>query len=79
MAFLGHIVSGEGIEVDTKKIKAVQNWHRPTSPTDIRSFLGLAGYYKRFVERFSSISSPWTKLTQKTVKFQWFEACEKSF
>ncbi|WMV46463.1 hypothetical protein MTR67_039848, partial [Solanum verrucosum] len=51
----------------------------PTSPTDIRSFFGLASYYKRFVEGLSSISSPLTKLTQKTTKFQWFEACEKSF
>jgi len=72
-------VSGEGIKVDTQKIEAVQNWPRPTSPTDIRSFLGLAGYYRRFVEGFSSIASPLTKLTQKAVKFQWSEACEKSF
>ena len=79
MAFLGHIVSGDGIRVDTQKIKAVQNWPRPTSPTDIRSFFSLAGYYRRFVEGFSSISSPLTKLTQKTVKFQWSKACEKSF
>ncbi|KAH0656975.1 hypothetical protein KY285_031857 [Solanum tuberosum] len=79
VAFLGHIVSGEGIKVDTKKSEAVQNWPRPTSPTDIRSFLGLAGYYRRFVDGFSSISSPLTKLTQKTVKFQWSEACEKNF
>ncbi|KAH0644637.1 hypothetical protein KY284_032521 [Solanum tuberosum] len=75
----GHILSSDGIRVDTKKIEAMQNWPRPTSPTDIRSFLGLAGYYRRFVEGFSSISSPLTKLTQKEVKFQWFEACEKSF
>ncbi|KAH0644044.1 hypothetical protein KY289_035018 [Solanum tuberosum] len=66
MAFLGHIVSGDGIKVDTRKIEAVQNWPRPTSPTDIRSFLGLAGYYRWFVERFSSIASPLTKLIQKT-------------
>ncbi|KAH0683287.1 hypothetical protein KY285_020793 [Solanum tuberosum] len=63
----------------TQKIEAVQNWPRPTSPTDIRIFLGLAGYYIRFVEGFSSISSPLTKLTHKTVKFQWSETCEKSF
>ncbi|WMV54653.1 hypothetical protein MTR67_048038 [Solanum verrucosum] len=74
-----HIVSGEGIKVDTQKIEGVPNWTRPISPTDIRSFLGLAGYYRRFVEGFSSISSPLTKLNQKTVKFQWSEACKKSF
>ena len=67
------------LKFDTQKIEAVQNWHRPTSPTDIRGLLGLAGYYRRFVEGFSSISSPLTKLTQKTVKFQWSEACEKNF
>ncbi|KAH0709023.1 hypothetical protein KY284_010450 [Solanum tuberosum] len=79
VAFLGHIVSSDGIRVDTQKMEAVQNWPRPTSPTDIRSFLGLTGYYRRFVEGFSSISSPLTKLTKKTTKFQWSEACEKNF
>ncbi|KAH0765418.1 hypothetical protein KY285_001289 [Solanum tuberosum] len=60
VAFLGHIVSGDGIRVNTQKIEAVQNWPRPTSLTDIKSFLGLAGYYRRFIEGFSSISSPLT-------------------
>ncbi|WMV19268.1 hypothetical protein MTR67_012653 [Solanum verrucosum] len=69
----------EGIKVDTHKIEAVQNCPRPTSPTDIRSFLGLAGYYRRLVEGFSSISIPLPKLTHKPVKFQWSEVCEKSF
>ncbi|XP_075092520.1 uncharacterized protein LOC142172747 [Nicotiana tabacum] len=79
VAFLGHIISGEGVKVDSQKIEAVKNWPRPTSVSDIRSFLGLAGYYRRFVEGFSSISSPLTRLTQKKVKFQWSDACEKSF
>ncbi|KAH0692437.1 hypothetical protein KY285_019534 [Solanum tuberosum] len=79
VAFLGHIVSSEGIRVDSQKIEAVKQWPRPTSATDIRSFLGLAGYYRRFVEGFSSIASPLTKLTQKKVKFQWSDDCEKSF
>ncbi|WP_223677331.1 hypothetical protein, partial [Escherichia coli] len=79
VAFLGHIVSGDGIRVDTQKIEAMQNWPRPISLANIRSFLGLAGYYRRFVEGFSFISFPLTKLTQKTLKFQWFEACEKNF
>ncbi|KAH0657727.1 hypothetical protein KY289_026475 [Solanum tuberosum] len=79
VAFLGHIIYGNGIRVHTQKIEAVDNWPGPISPTDIRSFLGLAGYYRRFVEGFSLISSTLTKLTQKTSKFQWSEACEKSF
>ena len=72
-------MTSEGIRVDSQKIEAVKQWPRPTSATDIRSFLGLAGYYRRFVEGFSSIASPLTKLTQKKVKFQWSDDCEKSF
>ncbi|WMV45499.1 hypothetical protein MTR67_038884 [Solanum verrucosum] len=74
-----HIVSSEGIQVDSQKIKAVKQWVRPTSPIDIRSFLRLAGYYRRFVEGFSSIASPLTMLTHKKVKFQLSDDCEKSF
>ena len=79
VAFLGHVVSGDGIKVDPKKTEAVKNWPRPLSSSDIRSFLGLAGYYRRFVEGFAFIYSPLTKLTQKKAKYQWSEACEKSF
>ena len=79
VAFLGHIVSDAGIAVDTQKIEAVKTWPRPMTPTEVRSFLGLAGYYRRFVEGFSSLSAPLTKLTQKAAKFQWTEACEHSF
>ena len=79
VAFLGHVVSRNGIEVDPQKIEAVKQWLRPTSATKIRSFLGLVGYYRRFVENFSRIFALLTKLTQKNVKFQWSEACEKSF
>ncbi|KAH0633358.1 hypothetical protein KY284_036144 [Solanum tuberosum] len=68
VALLGHIVSGDGIRVEIQKIEATQNWPRPTSPTDIKSFLGLAGYFRWFFEGFSSISCPFTKLTQKTLK-----------
>ena len=69
MVFLGHIISGEGIRVDTQKIEAVQSWSISTSPTDTKSFLGLVGYYRRFVEKYSPICSPFTKLTQKKFKF----------
>ena len=56
--FLGHITFREGIEVDPRKTKVVKNWPRPLTPTDIKSFLGLAGYYLRFVDGFASIASP---------------------
>jgi len=79
VAFLVHVVSRNGIEVDPQKIEVVKQWLRPTSVTEIGSFLGLADYYRRFVENFSRISAPLTKLTQKNIKFQWSEACEKSF
>ncbi|WMV08227.1 hypothetical protein MTR67_001612 [Solanum verrucosum] len=72
-------MSSEGIRVDSQKIEVVKQWLRPTSPTVIRSFLGLAGYYRRFVEGFSSIASPLTKLTQEKVKHQWSDDCEKIF
>ena len=79
MACLGHIISSEGIEVNTKKTEVVKNWLRPLTPTDIRNILGLSGYYKRFVYDFSSIASRLTTLTQKSVKFEWLEACERRF
>ncbi|WMV08601.1 hypothetical protein MTR67_001986 [Solanum verrucosum] len=79
VSFLGHIVLDAGIAVDTQKIEGVKTWPRPMTPTEVRSFLGLAGYYRRFIEGFSSLSTPLTKLTQKAAKFQWTEACEHSF
>ena len=79
VAFLGHVVSREGIQVDPKKIEAVMDWQRPTTVTEVRSFPGLAGYYRRFVQDFSRIAAPLTRLTQKKVKFQWTEAYEASF
>ncbi|XP_057416627.1 uncharacterized protein LOC130711144 [Lotus japonicus] len=79
VAFLGHVVSKDGISVDPSKVEAVQNWPRPTTVKEIRSFLGLAGYYRRFVKDFSKLASPLTRLTQKKVEFQWSNACEKSF
>ena len=74
--FLGHIVSQSGISVDPSKIEAVMDWNQPMTPTEIRSFLGLAGYYRRFVEGFSKIATPLTRLTRKEVKFTWTDACE---
>ena len=79
VAFLGHVISKEGIFVDPKKIEAVVAWERPTNVTEVRSFLGLAEYYRRFVEGFSMIASPLTKLTQKHAKFEWTDECEQAF
>lgn len=77
--FLGHIVSSEGIFVDPAKVEAVANWERPKTPTEVISFLGLAGYYRRFVKDFSKIATPLTKLTRKNEKFEWTPKCEESF
>jgi len=75
VAFLGHIVSGEGITVDPSKVQTVKDWPIPKSATEIRSFLGLAGYYQRFVQDFSRITGPLTKFTQKGVKYVWTAEC----
>ena len=65
--------------VDPAKIEVVANWERPRTPTEVRSFLGLAGYYQRFVQDFSKIATPLTRLTRKTEKFEWTAKCEESF
>ncbi|GJV74217.1 putative reverse transcriptase domain-containing protein [Tanacetum coccineum] len=77
--FLGHVIDSEGIHVDPAKIKAIKDWASPKTPTEIRQFLGLAGYYRRFIEGFSKIARPMTKLTQKSVKFEWEEKAEVAF
>ncbi|XP_073226982.1 uncharacterized protein [Cicer arietinum] len=79
LAFLGHVVSKNGISVDPSKVEAVQSWPRPTTVKEIRSFLGLAGYYRRFVKDFSKVASSLTRLTPKKVEFRWTDACEESF
>ena len=72
-------MSKEGIRVDPAKIEAIRGWTRPTSPTEIRSFVGLAGYYRRFVQSFSTIAASLTRLTRQDVSFQWSDECEQSF
>nr|GFA25577.1 putative reverse transcriptase domain-containing protein [Tanacetum cinerariifolium] len=69
--FLGHVIDSQGIHVDPAKIKSIKDWASPKSPMEIRQFLGFAGYYRRFIEEFSKITKPMTKLTQKKVKFEW--------
>ena len=65
MGLLGHVVSTDGIHVDPQKVEAVANWEQPTTMTEVRSFLGLAGYYRRFIEGFSKIAGPLHYLTRK--------------
>ena len=79
VTFLGHVISVEGVSVDPQKIEAVVNWKPPKDVSEVRSFLGLAGYYRKFVEGFSKIASPLTKLTRKDVKYDWVDACQQSF
>lgn len=77
--FLGHTISAEGIAVDPSKVQEVLDWKSPTSVHEIRSFLGLAGYYRRFIQDFSKIAKPMTELLQKGVKFVWSKDCENAF
>jgi hypothetical protein len=79
VAFLGHVISKGGISVDPSKVQDVLSWNEPMSVDDIQSFLGLGGYYRKFIEGFSKISKPMTELLEKDKKFEWTPACESSF
>ncbi|KAI4310675.1 hypothetical protein MLD38_035634 [Melastoma candidum] len=79
VAFLGHVISAAGVEVDPSKIEAIKGWPRHTNVTEVQSFLGQARYYRRFVEGFSKIVAPMTKLLRKDVRFEWTKSCEVSF
>jgi hypothetical protein len=77
--FLGHIISNGEIAVDPAKVKEIMEWRVPTTVTEIRSFLGLAGYYRRSIEGFSKIAKPMTSLLEKGREFKWDEKCQDSF
>ncbi|GJY23244.1 putative reverse transcriptase domain-containing protein [Tanacetum coccineum] len=77
--FLGHVIDSQGIHVDPAKIESIKDWASSKTPTKIRQSLGLAGYYRRFIERFSKIAKPMTKLTQKKVAFEWGDKQEAAF
>ena len=77
--FLGHVVSASGVLVDPEKVEAVMSWERPKSVFEIRSFLGLAGYYRRFIEDFSRLATPMTRLNWKDFKFDRDDRCEEAF
>ena len=79
VSFLGHIVFVEGIIVDLVKIEVIMNWKPPRNVTEVRSFLGLAGYYRRFVQGFLVITSSLTRLLRKGVEFEWDDKCQSSF
>ncbi|GFW70250.1 hypothetical protein TNCV_3337681 [Trichonephila clavipes] len=77
--YLGHIISAEGVRTDPEKVSAVKNWKRPENLRELRSFLGLCTYYRKFVRGFSNIARPLHKLTESKQKFQWTKECEDSF
>ena len=77
--FLGHVVLASGVSVDPEKVEVVMSWERPKLVFEISSFLGLARYYKRFIEEFSRLVAPMKKLTQKEIKFEWNDLCEREF
>ena len=77
--FFGHVVSASGVSMDLEKVEAVMSWERPKSIFEINSFLGLAGYYRSFIEDFSRLAAPMTRLTRKEVKFDWDDRCEEAF
>ncbi|XP_062179398.1 uncharacterized protein LOC133884007 [Phragmites australis] len=79
VSFLGYVVTAQGIEVDSSKIEAIQSWPTPSTVTQIRSFLGLAGFYRRFVRYFSTIAAPLNELTKKGVPFSWGPAQDEAF
>ncbi|GJZ74986.1 putative reverse transcriptase domain-containing protein, partial [Tanacetum coccineum] len=79
MKFLGHVINSQGVHVDPAKVEAIKSWSAPKSPTEVRQFLGLAGYYRRFIEGFSLIVKPLTKLTQKNKTYEWGEEEEEAF
>ena len=72
-------MSASGVSVDPEKVEAVMSWERPKSIFEIHSFLGLAGYYKRFIEDFSRLAAPMKRLTRNEVEFEWNDLCERAF
>ena len=77
--FLGHVMSTSNVSINPEKVKAVMSWERPKSVFEIRCFMGLEGYYRRFIEDFSQLVSHMMRLTQNEVKFEWNDSCEKEF
>ena len=79
VSFLGHIISDQGVSTDPDKVRAITQWPTPTSPEELRSFLGLASYYRRFIHKFAEIAAPLHRMQDKNSKFQWSEQCQEAF
>jgi len=79
VSFSGHVVSGEGIRTDPEKVRVVADWPIPVNLREVRSFVGLCSYYRRFVKDFARISSPLHAMTKKNASFQWSEDCQEAF
>ena len=79
LGYLGHIVTAEGVKPNPQKLEAVSNFKQPRNPTDIKSFLGLAGYYRKFIRNFSKIAKPLTELTKKETPFHWTDKTQEAF
>jgi len=77
--FLGHVVSGEGVATDPSKIELVRDWRTPSDVNEVRSFLGLASYYRQFVPTFAEIAAPLHALTAKNKQFEWTTECDRAF
>ena len=76
---MGQVLSASIVSMDLEKVEVVMSWERPKLVFEICNFLGLAGYYRRFIEDFSRLATPMTRLTRKEVKFEWNDLCEKAF
>jgi hypothetical protein len=79
VAFLGYVISAKGIEVDEEKVKAIKEWPTPKSITEVRSFHGLASFYRRFVKNFSTLAAPLTEIVKKSVGFKWGSEQDRAF
>lgn len=79
VSYLGHVISAEGVKADPSKVEAVRGWPVPRNQTEVRSFLGLASYYRRFMRSFAEIARPLHQLTEKGKKFHWGEDCQRAF
>ena len=77
--YLGHLISGKGIEPVPEKLESIKNMPSPTTPKEVKQFLGLIGYYRNFIPKFSDVARPLTNLTRKDIPFEWTPECQLTF